>query len=331
MRPDRLPHSRPPPPARRAHSPAQHATRQTQPPGRPDQRPRRSPPDQAQPQPSPRRTKHHRASISRRATSASTTPVSSLLPKQASPNRAPSSSINATTPIGRTGRNPRSRSKSRARKADTTPSGPSNAPPSGTESRWLPVTTPPDARSSSPMPPDLRGRHDRGARRCASSRRHDVPPPPPKPGFPRHPTKPRDCRPHHIQPAGIFLRGLEKPLPATRVRFGKRVPPIAAGRRIPAERQQRLPERHWSQVIRALTLHRDADAALGGDLVGAGVAGVDVPDHSHARVVREHAFELGRRPARCRRRRRPGRRGSSGRCRRRRRGESRPSWPPTPC
>ena len=24
---------------------------------------------------------------------------------------------------------------------DTTPSGPSNAPPSGTESRWLPVTT----------------------------------------------------------------------------------------------------------------------------------------------------------------------------------------------
>ena len=30
-----------------------------------------------------------------------------------------------------------------AAKADTTPSGPSNAPPSGTESRWLPVAMAP--------------------------------------------------------------------------------------------------------------------------------------------------------------------------------------------
>ena len=46
-------------------------------------------------------------------------------------------------PSGRAGRESLARAGRRARRsADTTPSGPSNAPPSGTESRWLPVTTP---------------------------------------------------------------------------------------------------------------------------------------------------------------------------------------------
>ena len=48
---------------------------------------------------------------------------------------APSSSLNAATASGRTGRLPRSRSRSIAANAVTTPSGPSKAPPSGTESR----------------------------------------------------------------------------------------------------------------------------------------------------------------------------------------------------
>ena len=51
---------------------------------------------------------------------------------------APSSSLNAATAIGRAGVKPWARSWSIAANADTTPSGPSKAPPSGTESRWLP-------------------------------------------------------------------------------------------------------------------------------------------------------------------------------------------------
>jgi len=40
--------------------------------------------------------------------------------------------------------------------------------------------------------------------------------------------------------------------------------------------------------------HRDADAALGGDLAGAVVARVDVPDHARARVVGQDALQLAR-------------------------------------
>src|SRR5690606_26980310 len=50
-------------------------------------------------------------------------------------------------------RAPRSLSRSTAANADTTPSGPSNAPPPGTESRWLPVTTAPSAGKASRDPP----------------------------------------------------------------------------------------------------------------------------------------------------------------------------------
>ena len=70
-----------------------------------------------------------------RAVSGSIAPVSSRLPRQATPNRPPSSSANAATAIGRAGWKPAARNSSMAANADTTPSGPSNAPPSGTESR----------------------------------------------------------------------------------------------------------------------------------------------------------------------------------------------------
>jgi hypothetical protein len=66
-------------------------------------------------------------------------PTSRRLPRQATPNRAPSSSVKAATATGRAGVKPRSRSRSMAANADATPSGPSKAPPSGTESRWLPA------------------------------------------------------------------------------------------------------------------------------------------------------------------------------------------------
>ena len=75
------------------------------------------------------------ASASARAVAGSMAPASSRLPRQATPNRAPSSSLNAAIPSGRTGRRPRSRSWSTAANAETMPSGPSKAPPSGTESR----------------------------------------------------------------------------------------------------------------------------------------------------------------------------------------------------
>ncbi len=81
------------------------------------------------------------ASRSARAASAVIAPVSSREPRHGTPNRPPSSSANTTTASGRRGVNPLARSRSTATSADTTPSGPSNAPPPGTESRWLPVTT----------------------------------------------------------------------------------------------------------------------------------------------------------------------------------------------
>ena len=79
-------------------------------------------------------------SRSPRAFSALNAPVDSWEPTHATPNRAPSSSEKATTATGTRGTTPRSRTMSMAAKADTTPSGPSNAPPSGTESRCEPVT-----------------------------------------------------------------------------------------------------------------------------------------------------------------------------------------------
>jgi hypothetical protein len=39
-------------------------------------------------------------------------------------------------------------------------------------------------------------------------------------------------------------------------------------------------------------LHRHHDAALGGHLGSPVVAGVDVPDHTHCRVVGEHPLDL---------------------------------------
>ncbi len=64
-------------------------------------------------------------SRSPRALAGSTAPASSRLPRHATPNRAPSSSQNAATASGRTGTCPRSRSRSIAANAVTTPSGPS--------------------------------------------------------------------------------------------------------------------------------------------------------------------------------------------------------------
>ena len=65
------------------------------------------------------------ASVSARAFTGSVTPVSSRLPRQATPNLAPSSSLNAATTTGLARRQPRSRRRSIAANAVTTPSGPS--------------------------------------------------------------------------------------------------------------------------------------------------------------------------------------------------------------
>src|SRR3954454_7620501 len=81
-------------------------------------------------------------SVRAAARSQGSDPVARREPRQARPNRDPSSSTKTATPSGRAGRTPRSRSRSIAASADTTPSGPSYAPPSGTESRWEPVSTP---------------------------------------------------------------------------------------------------------------------------------------------------------------------------------------------
>ena len=53
-------------------------------------------------------------------------------------------------PIGRAGLKPLACNAFTAVNAETTPSGPSNAPPSGTESRWLPTARPGPWASGSP-------------------------------------------------------------------------------------------------------------------------------------------------------------------------------------
>ena len=66
--------------------------------------------------------------------------------------------------------------------------------------------------------------------------------------------------------------------------------------------------------------HRDADAAVGGHLDGAVVAGVGVADHARAGVVGEHPLQLLGGQVGAVGQGDHARRGSSGRCRRRRRG-----------
>ena len=80
------------------------------------------------------------ASRNARARSGLRTPLIIRDPAHETPNRAPSSSTKLTTPIGRCGAKPPARSRSIAANALTTPSGPSKAPPSGTLSRWDPVS-----------------------------------------------------------------------------------------------------------------------------------------------------------------------------------------------
>jgi hypothetical protein len=105
--------------------------------------------------------------------------------------------------------------------------------------------SPDHLRASPPSSPrHLRGRHDRGARRCASSRRHGRAAPCPQQGFFRHqPPSPQIANRITFNPQESFFRRLEKPVPTTRVRLSERVTPIPARVLIPPERQQLLPQR----------------------------------------------------------------------------------------
>ncbi len=80
-------------------------------------------------------------SVSSWASAAVSCPAVSRDPTQASPKRAPSSSPKLTMARGLANSAPLPRSSSSAAKEETTPRGPSKAPPSGTESRCEPVTT----------------------------------------------------------------------------------------------------------------------------------------------------------------------------------------------
>ena len=96
------------------------------------------------------------------------------------PNLDPSSSANATTATGRDGVTPCDLSRATADSADATPSGPSSAPPPGTESRWLPTAIVPSPRapqyaqrlpfrSSSTASPSARARPVNHARSSSSA------------------------------------------------------------------------------------------------------------------------------------------------------------------
>ncbi len=155
-------------------------------------------------------------SRSARARSGSSWPVSRRDPAQAMPNRAPSSSAKLATPIGRAGRNPSRISTSSAARDDTTPSGPSKAPPSGTESRCEP--------SDQPRPA---GRH--GGVRVA----------PPRPLV-------AGAVLHQVQAPCRRLAG--EPLPQRHVVAGPGEPAVAAGARVPADALERRPHRVKAHV-----------------------------------------------------------------------------------
>ena len=76
-----------------------------------------------------------------RAAPGSMAPVIRRLPRQGTRKRAPSSSVKTAIATGRSGLKFLAFSSATAASADATPSAPSYPPPSGTESRWLPVTT----------------------------------------------------------------------------------------------------------------------------------------------------------------------------------------------
>ncbi len=149
-------------------------------------------------------------SVSSRAASGAIAPVSSRLPRQETPNLAPSSSVNATTPTGLTGTCPASASRSIATNAETTPSGPSNGPPSGTESRWLPVTIAP-----APSAGFLGG----------------IPP------------GPQIAVLVGLEAKTASLGFAAEPVAAAGLGGRKRKAPVAARLVAPAERQERLPQR----------------------------------------------------------------------------------------
>ena len=107
VRPDRAGRRRPARRGRPGRGPARRAARRRCRSGAASRgsRPERAP-GRARPRPSPRPWSTPSASRSARARSASSAPVSSRDPAQATPKRAPSSSAKLTTPIGRAGVKP---------------------------------------------------------------------------------------------------------------------------------------------------------------------------------------------------------------------------------
>ena len=164
------------------------------------------------------------------------------------------------------GRSPARAAASMASSAETMPSGPSYAPPCGTESKWLPVTTASPAAGS-------------------PHQAHRLP------------------LPSGLDGQLAVERLLDEPLPAGQVGLAERVPQVAAGTLVAPDRGQRAPQRGEPLHRHSALPHRDAHAMVRGDLLGQLVAGVDVADDAHAGVVGAAPVRSSARPARCRRRR----------------------------
>jgi hypothetical protein len=88
------------------------------------------------------------------------------------------------------------------------------------------------------------GRRAVGAMPCVASMRRLHPArSTPSNLFTTVPPSPQIAIPVTVDPKVSLHRGLYKPVAAQRVSFGERVTPVAAGRLVPAEWQQCLPER----------------------------------------------------------------------------------------
>ena len=215
VRPDPARDARPHAPGRRGHDPARRgaprSTRCARSPTRAgDPRPR-GPPPPSPPREVRRPGRAGRGPATRRSPRwPAATPGRPARTATPPPRRTPTP--RSAAPAG----SPRSRSRSTAASADTTPSGPSYAPPSSTESRCDPVTTPRPGRRGVP-PRD---------RRCRSG-------------------------PLEPQPAGVGLLG--EPGGELALGGGERLAEVAAGGRRPADRRQVGP--HLLEVVRHTRLH----------------------------------------------------------------------------
>ena len=122
----------------------------------------------------------------------------------------------------------------------------------------------------------VRARHERVGRIAGPAR--------------RHPPRPQIAVAVLLDIHAALGGAAGEPLPQGQIGVRPCVAAVAPGRGVPADVQDRRPE--GVERRHAFSRIGNSHAALGGDLGGVFVAGVDVADHAHAGVVGQHPREF---------------------------------------